>query len=330
MFGLSISPLFKDLDQLQSLQKDIEANKEISTYSSGSTGLPKEIKIPVSNMMASAEMTNAFFELTESTHAVLALSLDTIAGKMMLLRAMAGNYSLNIQPASLRPLEKVVTKVDFIAMVPAQLQESLEKDGDKLKEIRVILVGGGAISPVLEEKLKQEKLTVYHSFGMTETISHIAMRKVGYASTSYFEALPAVRFSTKEGKLVIDAPRIGVHQLGTNDVVELLSETQFEWLGRADFVVNSGGYKIQLEALEARLSVDFSVPFFLWKEPHETWGEQLILCVESEMERPVVFSIELKNWEKPKKTYFLKQFLRSESGKILRKATFEQIPMNPA
>jgi o-succinylbenzoate---CoA ligase len=328
MFALRYSSHFLDQEKIESLQASFLNEKYIKTSTSGSTGPSKEISLEISHMKASAQATNAFFGLRQDTSALLALSLDTIAGKMMLLRALVGNYSLIACPPKLRPLEDTDHDIDFVAMVPAQLRETLKHDVQKLKSIRVILIGGGPISSEVEDNLREEHLTVYHSFGMTETISHIAMRKCGYESNLFFEALPGVSFVSKDEKLVIHAPHLGVDSLQTNDLVELLSPTQFIWKGRADFVANSGGYKIVLEELESKISALIPYPFFLWKDADEKWGEKVVLCLENAGGEEIdLSSLQLKAWEKPQKTYYFQHFLRSESGKIRRESTFELNPI---
>ncbi len=328
MFHLAYLSQNIDREKIESLQESFKKDKLISAHTSGSTGIPKEISFELENMKASALATNAYFSFNEQTSALLALSTHTIAGKMMLLRAMEGNYKLTISTPTQRPLQNINVSLDFVAMVPTQLKETVEHDIEKLKSIRVILIGGGPISKELENELKHNKITIYHSFGMTETISHIAMRKVGFTTENFFEALPGVEFAVKSEKLVIQAPHIGVDGLETNDLVRLLSPSKFEWLGRADFVVNTGGYKIQIEALESRISSYVHSPFFLWKQAHEKWGEELVLCLEGKDSIHLDFStLNIKSWEKPKKIFCFDKFIRSESGKIIRKATFDLNPI---
>ncbi len=330
MFSFAFSVDFLDRDKVNSFQKEFKNKETIQIKTSGSTGQPKEIDISVAQMKASAQMTNNYFSFNEKCRALLCLSIDTIAGKMMIARANEGNFQLQIQQPTARPLEHCEIPLDFVAFVPAQLLESVFNDVEKLKRIRVILVGGGPISPELEQLLVVHKITVYHSFGMTETLSHIAIRKVGWEGTDSFEALGGVTFSEQNGNLVLDAPHLSIVQLMTNDKVQLLSDTQFKWIGRSDFVINTGGYKVQMEELESKISPFISCPFFIWKERQVKWGEIVVLCLEKDIDLNLeqMFSTEaFQSWEKPKKTYVYTTFLRSESGKILRKLTFEQKPL---
>jgi O-succinylbenzoic acid--CoA ligase len=328
MFALRYSLTFLDRKKFDSLLEKFEKNESISVNTSGSTGQPKEIFFKSLQLINSAKITNAFFELNADSKALLCLSIDTIAGKMMLTRALVGDYQLSVTEPRSRPLKEVTASIDFVAMVPAQLSESIDHDLEKLKSIRVVLIGGGPISPLLEKKLKDKDITVYHSYGMTETVSHIALRRVGKETDVHFTGLKGVTFKTINDQLSISAEHLGIVDMPTNDVVHLLSESTFIWLGRADFVVNSGGKKIQLEEVEAKMSVHFNFPFFLWKEAHDKWGETLILVIkkETDLEKIDLTNLGLSKTEQAKKIYVFNDFLYSSSGKILRKATFEQIP----
>ncbi|MEJ6491506.1 MAG: AMP-binding protein [Flavobacteriales bacterium] len=328
MFAITYSDNYLDQKKVISFQDNFLNSSSVELNTSGSTGNPKKLSLSTENIRASAHMTNIFFNFNSNTKALLCMSIDTIAGKMMLARAIEGNYAIDIQTPSSRPLEHFETKIDFIAMVPVQLNESLKFDFEKLKTIPTILVGGGPISEEIENRLKELNITVYHSFGMTETVSHIAMRKVGKETTPYYEALSGVTFKVNDGMLALSAEHLGIQNLATNDLIQLDSPTRFRWLGRADFVVNSGGYKIQLEEIEKLLTSILPDSFFCWKEPSDKWGEILVLCVlDSDFSSNDFSSLDLPAWKIPKKTYVFSKFIHSESGKILRKPTFAQIPL---
>ncbi len=328
MFAITYSNNYIDQKKVISFQDNFLNSSSVDVNTSGSTGNPRKLLLSAEKIRASAHVTNIFFNFNTSTKALLCMSIDTIAGKMMLARAIEGNYALHIQSPSSRPLSHCETKIDFIAMVPMQLEESLKYDFDKLKNIPTILVGGGPISKQTENRLKELNITVYHSFGMTETVSHIAMRKVGKDTTSYYEALSGVTFKENHGKLMLSAKHLDIQNLKTNDLVELDSNTRFRWMGRADFVVNSGGYKIQLEEIEKFLDPILPGAFFCWKEPNDKWGEILVLCLPDSDDKLIDFSsLSLPAWKIPKKTYVFSQFIHSDSGKILRKPTFDQIPL---
>jgi o-succinylbenzoate---CoA ligase len=321
MFNLSFSSDYPEIQTIQDFLLQLENREEIVLQTSGSTGIPKKIIYASSQLLNSAAKTNAFFQLTESTRALLCMSPKVIAGKMMLARAYLGDYNLQIIPPTKRPLATITESIDFVAMVPLQLSESLQHDIQKLKSIQTILIGGGPIPANLEETLRKNKLTVYHSFGMTETVSHIALRKVGFETQDDFQALPGITFSVKEDQLVIHAPDLNIDHLETNDLVELSSPTSFKWLGRKDFVVNSGGYKLLPELLENRLSKFLQVPFFLWREEDAKWGEKLVLYIESAA-WPALSEMalleEFQKHELPKVYYLCPVFVTTESGKVNR------------
>jgi O-succinylbenzoic acid--CoA ligase len=303
MFQLTFSPECSSQSEVENFIKQVTLGKPIELQTSGSTGTPKILTYPSNLLRRSARKTNDFFEFTKKTRALLCLNLNAIAGKMMVMRAMEGDFNIHIVTASKRPLEFVETEIDFVAMVPLQLRESIKHDIEKLKKIKTILVGGGPISNELQKRLLKHDLTIYHSFGMTETVSHIALKKIGKESDEGFKALNGVHFSTKDGQLVIHAEDLGIEDLVTNDLVNLLSPTTFQWLGRKDFVINSGGYKVHPELLENRWSEFLELPFFIWKEQSVKWGEKIVLYIEG-TDWPTIDKKELlqrfKSYEIPK------------------------------
>ena len=322
MFQLNYLSGSEDLQNTcEKLIEQIVQGAPWKVKTSGSTGKPKTITHSQEVIAASANATNAYFDLNEHTKALLSLSLETIGGKMMLARAYHGNYELFINTAQANPLQNLEFEVDFTTVVPTQMQSIL--DAKQNARCKKYLLGGAAVSADLEQKLKTLPESYYHSFGMSETASHVAVRKIG-ERPAIFSAISGVTFSTQDDQLVIHAPALHQPELKTNDLVELLNEHQFIWKGRADFVVNSGGFKILPELLEERLAKSISEPFFLIGEADEKWGERLVLYIESE-ENPVYpweqIKAEFKAHEWPKEIYICKEFKRSESGKILRKAS---------
>lgn len=321
MFQLLFSKNYKSTSTVEEVVDCIEKEQEIELQTSGSTGIPKKLSYPISALKNSARKTNSYFNFNESTKGLLCMNPDTIAGKMMIVRAFEGNYSLLVTNPTGRPLENLTSDIDFIAIVPLQLKESLINDTIKLKSIKTILVGGGPISPELEKLMVDKKITVHHSFGMTETVSHVALRKVGYQSETYFQALPGIHFSSEKGELIIHAPDLGINELYTNDLIELKSATSFKWLGRKDFVINSGGYKIHPELLENSWSKILDCPYFLSKEESDKWGEQVVMYIECnkwpELKKEELLN-HFKSYELPKKYYLMEKFVYTASGKINR------------
>lgn len=297
----------------------------IEVQTSGSTGKPIKIKLQKKQVENSARATNRFFNLTEGTSALLCLSSQYIAGKMMLIRAMLGGWNLIFVEPQKNPLKDFHQIFDFTAMVPLQVFHSLEN----LYKVKKIIIGGGAVPANLEKQLQKEKTLAFATYGMTETISHIAVRQINSdKKTSVYTALPNVSFSqTSEGCLKINAPKISEKIQITNDVVDLISATEFRFLGRLDNVINSGGIKIHAEEVERKLSKFIQNPFFIASEKDEALGEKLILIIENQKE--VYFEDltsafnRLSSFEKPKKIYTLPKLIYTETEKIKRKEVLE-------
>lgn len=303
----------------------LNSNNYIEVQTSGSTGKPKKIRLNKTNVENSARATNYFFDLTEGTSALLCLSAQYIAGKMMLVRAMIGGWNLTLTEPGKNPLQQFERNFDFTAMVPFQVFHSLED----LEKVRKIIIGGGAIPANLEKKLQEKNTIAYATYGMTETISHIAVRQVnGKEKSDVYSALPDVNFSqTKDGCLIIHAPKISEEIQVTNDVVELLSNIKFRFKGRKDNVINSGGIKIYPEEVERKLSRYIQDPFFIASEKDESLGDKLILIIESETsiskENLQEAFTHVSSFETPKKIYTLPQFIYTDTEKIKRKEVIE-------
>ncbi|MDC3252832.1 AMP-binding protein [Crocinitomicaceae bacterium] len=298
----------------------------IKTKTSGSTGTPKEVLLDKKHMMASAKATGKFLNLKAGNTALLCLSPNTIAGKMMIVRSIVLELDLHVGAVSSRPLHLLEEGFDFIAMVPMQLQQSIEKDSEILNKSKQIIVGGGPVSATLQEHVLQLKPEVFHTYGMTETISHIALRNLSQKEDA-FQALPGISFKEKNGQLVINAPHVGANNLHTNDQVLLHTPSAFTWLGRSDFVINSGGFKIQPEALEHKLAPFIAAPFFVSGIDDDYLGSKVVLCVESEVHlelKKSAFSEVLEAHEMPKIAYYFDAFVHTESKKINRIATLEK------
>ncbi|MBL4663313.1 MAG: AMP-binding protein [Flavobacteriaceae bacterium] len=287
---------------------------------SGATGTPKEIVIFKELMINSAKATGAYFKTGEGTKALLCLSSDFIAGKMMLVRAMVLGWDLHVVAPEKNALTEYDNSYDFVAMVPYQLHHSI----DALDKVKKLIIGGGSISAELEAKLQDKQTEVFATYGMTETITHVAVRRInGFAKSEVFSALPNVKFSMDErGCLVIDAPSVSLERVITNDLIELYSSLSFIWLGRHDNIINSGGIKIRPEELEAKLSAHLKVPFIIASEKDVELGERVILVLECPTgDEPQDYSAALSalhSFERPKKIYTLSQFTYTETGKIKR------------
>ncbi len=284
---------------------------------SGSTGRPKSISIKKVFAESSARKTLDYFNLEEGNKALFCLSPETIAGKMMLVRAIVGNLKLIVSDINSTPLESIMEneKLDLSAMVPLQVDKSLIRDSSKMRNIRNLIIGGAGISEKLEKEILSFQLKAFHSFGMTETISHIALRQIDGKQPIY-KALKNTIFSQgKEGNLIIDSPDIGVHKLETNDLVKLLDESSFLWIGRKDNVINTGGIKVYPEQIETKLNTKQNI--FISSLRDETLGNCIILCVEGNSFDLNLFD-SLTKFERPKYIYYFDSFIYTNSNKINR------------
>ena len=296
-------------------------NPEIKLQTSGSTGEPTQLRAPKAMLSASAMTTVKALALQPKQQALLCLPVRHIAGKMMLIRALLAGLWIDVIEPTASPM--VSKTYDFTAMTPHQLRTSL----DHLDRFKQIIVGGAPVDDSLRSALKGHASTIYSSYGMTETYSHVALQNLSAGETHY-TAVDHVRFSTHGDALVIHAPHIGIEKLITTDCVDLISSTQFLWKGRSDHVINSGGIKLHPEQIEKALSTIISVPFFVFGKPDKRLGQSLSIVFEghlpNEIETMVSSLDTLSKYEKPKDYFVLSQFIRS-NGKILRKQTLKAI-----
>lgn len=319
-----VSFLSQEFPEHYAFLKDWFDEKEhIIAKTSGSTGKPKNIKISKKAMLASAEATGQFFKLGARSKVLLCLSSEFIAGKMQWVRALHLGWHLRLVPVDAQPLQHTRATFDFAAMVPLQAQNSLPK----LTQISQLLIGGAPLSYALEQELQKLPIDIYHSFGMTETITHIALRNLKDTQGIY-HCLPEIELSQNaDNCMVIYAPRISKKVIITNDVVDLVSNTAFRWLGRFDHVINSGGYKIHPEALEKKLAPFITIPFFIYGKPDKTFGVVPVLIIETTVSPPqdyeaIFQKAGLHAYEKPKEVLFIAEFNRTPNGKVNRAATF--------
>ncbi len=296
-------------------------SNSIFVQTSGSTGQPKTIEIEKKHMIASAKMTGDYLQLKPGMTALLSLSPSTIAGKMMIVRSFVLEMNLIVTEATARPLQEVNTPIDFAALVPYQVQHSI----DDLDKIGKLIIGGGAISTDLWRRITESNVEAYQTFGMTETISHIAMRKIEIPESAYVP-LKGVDIETESDCLVVHAPHLGVDHLKTNDVVTINESGSFFWVGRSDFVINSGGIKIHPEQIEKQLSTSIPHPFFSFGVKDDVLGEKHIICIEgaTDVNRKEMIRL-LPKYHIPKEVYFFDNFEYTNSGKINRAQTIERL-----
>lgn len=309
----------------------LNENDFIFAETSGSTGKPKRVKLQKQAMINSALATGAFFNLKPSDTALNCLSSDYIAGKMMLVRAMI----LGLHIDAVTPHSKVFfdteKNYDFCAMVPIQVACSIKK----LNNIKTVIVGGSKIVPFLLEWMKTSPVKFYETYGMTETVTHVALKplqSLAQKGKDVFEALPKVNFSQDQRDcLIIDAPNLVDVPLVTNDVVELKSNKEFKWLGRFDNVINSAGVKLFPEQIEQKLLLILKKRIIIASEYDTNFGEKVILIIETSEEvteallSKIKQSKALHKYEIPKKVYTIDQFVLTSNGKVQRQKTIDLV-----
>lgn len=283
----------------------------VLVHTSGSTGKPKPMMVEKKRMLNSARITCDFLGLKPGDSALLCMSLDYIAGKMVVVRSIERHLHLISVSPSGHPLKDIDLKdvngkdvngeITFAAMVPMQVYNTLQvpEERERLTHIRHLIIGGGAIDASLEKELQAlpGNIAIWSTYGMTETLSHIALRRINGAEASeWYQPFDSVKISqTEEGCLVIDAPLVCAETLVTNDIVEIESyiynkvenhnkveKTRFRIKGRKDNVICSGGIKIQIEEVEEFLKPHLEKPFMLAKKKDEKFGEIAVLLTEDE------------------------------------------------
>ena len=305
----------------------ISPSPTLEVHTSGSTGAPRPIEVSKLSMWASAEATLQALSLQPGNTALLAMPLRFIAAQMMVVRAMAGGLQLLPVVPSLHPYARLHEAPDFAALTPAQVYESLRVPHERslLRRTLCLIIGGGAISPELEAELARFPNPVWSTYGMTETLSHIALRRLnGPDASPFYRPLPGVEVSlSPEGTLQIDAPAICNERVVTNDLAELTPEGFFRIRGRRDNVICTGGLKLQTETLEAQLE-GLPFAFQLTHVPDARWGEAVTLLYEAEADcaqRIADFCRErLERHAQPRHILRVDRLPLTETGKPARRA----------
>jgi len=263
-----------------------DEKETVAGMTSGSTGTPKEMPLEKSRMRYSAGLTCSFLGLKPGDTALLAMPLQYVGSKMMVVRALVTGLDLRYVTPSSRPLREDRPAPDFAAMTPMQVAATLEHpdEAGRLRRIRHLIIGGGAINAWLKERLLDFPLAVWSTYGMTETLSHIALRRLnGPEASDWYTPFHGVGLSlSPEGTLVIDTPRLCAGQLVTNDIAEFNRDGRFRILGRKDNVINSGGVKVQIEVAEEMLRPHIAWPFMITSAPDAIKGDQVVLLIEGE------------------------------------------------
>ena len=314
---------------------------QVLVHTSGSTGKPKPMMVEKKRMLNSARITCDFLGLKPGDTALLCMSLDYIAGKMVVVRSIERHLHLISVSPSGHPLKDINEEITFAAMVPMQVYNTLQvpEERERLTHIRHLIIGGGAIDATLEQELRSlpGNIAIWSTYGMTETLSHIALRRINGAEASeWYQPFDSVKISqTDEGCLVIDAPLVCAETLVTNDIVEIepyiynkvenhnkVEKTRFRIKGRKDNVICSGGIKIQIEEVEEFLKPHLEKPFMLAKKKDEKFGEIAVLLSEDKEIKTVEATIrrllsDHKYWI-PREFRYVEHLPLTETGKPKR------------
>lgn len=339
----STNPYYNKVLQFKS---EWEAGKEIfDIHTSGSTGIPKKIQLSRNQLIASAKLTQKAFNLNEGDTAFCCLNVEYIAGLMMLVRAFEIGMDLMVVEPKSNPFEGIEKHIfmlqrnTFYAFVPLQIENILNNENlaRSLNSAKAIIIGGASVNAQIEEKVQNLSAPIYATYGMTETVTHIAIKRLnGDLKQDYFEVLPNIKIETDERNcLKILSETTNNEWITTNDLVDIVEENKFILLGRVDNIINSGGVKIQLEKVDSIIGqnlnkIQFKNRFFSFGIVDEKLGQKLVLVVENESE--IEFGAEiyenLTKFEHPKQVFFVNQFIETPTGKIDKIKTVNEYILN--
>lgn len=316
--------------------------QEFGIQTSGSTGAPKVITLTRQQLEASAQATITVLNIKPKDKLLVSLNTETVGGLMLLVRGFLAEMEMTIIEPTANPFAVLPpgSRFDLASFVPMQLHEMLQLSPESpafLNQMKAILVGGGPVNAPLHAQIKQLTVPVYHTYGMTETASHVALRLLNTPQASpYFKALPGVQLATDaRGCLTISGQQTNQERIVTNDLVRLLDGETFEWLGRADFVINSGGVKVQAEKVETALELalaqlGLTQNSFIASLPDARLGEKVIAVLEGQpldqvRKSQLLHKLEnlLTRYELPKALFYLPQFKKTASGKLDRLQTLK-------
>ena len=298
---------------------------EIKT--SGTTGPPKIELVSRDALIVSAKITIRSFHLKKGDTLLMCLPVKFVAGKMMLVRAIVGQMKLLALEPTANPVAELNKPIDFAAFTPHQLNNIIQLNPEKLIFIATAIIGGSPVSQKLQGHLKHIKTRFYETFGMSETLTHAAIKNLnGLNESNYFKVLKGFKIKTSnDHRLIIEAPHLKNSPLVTADIVELIDADTFRWLGRADDVINSGGLKLFPVLIEKKISSALDKTYFISKRYDEKLGEKIILIIESEpFSKSKLVSLKSKlnqlldKFEVPKEIVFESAFIRNKNGKIIR------------
>ena len=304
------------------------ATPYIIARTSGSTGVPKSIRLDKEFVKQSALRTNRFFNITEGSRLHSCVAADYIGGKMMAVRADVAGCRFTWERPSNRPLAGIGNDevIDLLAVVPSQMVHVLD-NLENMPEIRAVIIGGSAISPQLFLRICESGLNAYETYGMTETSSHIAMRKIaskqGNSCGEWFETLEGITVE-KDGRGCLVINFDSGETFVTNDLAETNDGRHFKIKGRYDHVIITGGKKVNPYEVEEKLAPYINTPFVVTSEPHYKWGSAVVVRIEgnscdiSEEELRSIMKTILQPHEVAKKIEYVERLPRTANGKIRR------------
>lgn len=299
--------------------------------SSGTTGAPSSVHFSRSQIEASAHLTARVFDLSHGAKALLCLPGQYIAGKMMLARTVVNGWDLQWEEPSSLPFGGQLPKADILSVTPMQLTNLLQCSPHSLDPVRIVLVGGAPVSPSLREACSKLSTRVVETYGMTETLSHVALRELsGSRASDWFYPIPPITVeSDSRGCLVIHAKHLSNIQIITNDVVDWNGHGGFRIAGRVDFLINSGGVKVFPERVEAQIGHLVIAPCYISWKSDEGLGQKVVLCIEgeelSDVQKEDLLSRiaeRVTAHERPREVVCMREFSRTVSGKIIRKPVY--------
>ncbi len=307
------------------LEKWFDASPVITVHTSGSTGTPKELVVRKDRMMQSARLTCEFLNLQAGDTALLCMNLRYIGAMMVVVRSLVAGLNLIVRPASGHPLSDIEEPLRFAAMVPLQVYNTLRvpEEKERLEQTDILIIGGGAVDDSLEAEISALPTAVYSTYGMTETLSHIALRRLnGETASKHYYPFPSVELSlSAESTLVIKAPLICGEVLQTNDIACFYPDGSFTIAGRKDNVINSGGIKIQAEEMEKRLRPFIPVPFVVTSVPDPRLGQALTLLIAGQVDvRELESKLQtvLDAYHRPRHIFMTESIPQTENGKTDR------------
>lgn len=311
-------------EALDFIEKWFDESPYITARTSGSTGRPKPIRLLKSDMRVSAMNTNLFFRITEKSKLLCPLSADYIAGKMMIVRAIMAGAQLWMERPDNTPVHYDYGQIDLIAVVPSQVNHILSNP-DIFGNIKHTLIGGAQLSSDLSRRIVESGIQAYVSYGMTETCSHVALRKVEDSPEDIYEGMPDIYFSKDiRDCLIIRSGSRSFKELYTNDIVNLRDERHFSWKGRIDNVINSGGIKVYPEEIELQLHriMPAGMEFYIARQNDEKWGEVPVIVISREVKDMDKLLADARNSVKSKAQrparIIVREIRHTSSGKIIR------------